>query len=316
MSDFSPIKLSPAFKDYIWGGSKLKTLYNKNFDLTPLAESWELSTHKDGESVISGGKYDSLSFSEYLECVGNKVIGKKAECSDRFPLLIKFIDASDNLSVQVHPDDEYALLHEGEYGKTEMWYVLDCEKDAYIYYGFSKDITQEEYKTAIESNTLTDLLNKVYVHPGDVFLIPAGTVHAICKGIIICEIQQNSNITYRVYDYGRKDKSGNTRPLHIEKALEVSNLNATLYKETSFQGDDVLLAQCKYFTVHRLIVNDNAKYTTDTDSFTSLIVTEGSGLLSMNNEEIHFSKGDSIFIPAQKSSFTICGKCEIILSRI
>lgn len=316
MSTLSPVKLSPAFKDYIWGGTNLKEKYNKKSDLAIIAESWELSAHKDGKSIVSGGEFEGLTLTEYIEKAGIEILGSNAKRFDYFPILIKLIDAKDNLSVQVHPDDAYALKNEGEYGKTEMWYVIDCEDGAALYYGFKRDITKEEYKTAIENNTLTDILNRVPVHKGDVFFIPSGTVHAIGAGIMICEIQQNSNTTYRVYDYGRRDKNGNTRPLHIEKALEVSSLKKSPELPKLTDETDILLAKCDYFTVRKLTVNSNFILTLDNSSFRSIIVTEGEGVLVMNGETVELNKGDSIFIPAQDGEAAIEGDCELILSYI
>ena len=223
MSQYTPVKLSPVFKDYLWGGTRLKTEFSKQSDMTPLAESWELSAHKDGQSTVAEGEYAGLTLTAYLDTVGREVLGTNCEKYDYFPLLIKLIDAKGDLSVQVHPSDEYALEHEGEYGKTEMWYILDCDEGAALYYGFKEDTTREAYEAAIREGRLTDILNRVPVKRGDVFFIPAGTVHAIGAGILICEIQQNSNTTYRVYDYNRRDKDGNLRPLHVEKALAVSD---------------------------------------------------------------------------------------------
>ena len=201
------------------GGQKLITDFNKKTQLSKAAESWELSTHKDGESVVATGSFKGLKLSEYIKENGNaECIGKKAAKFDFFPMLIKLIDAKDKLSIQVHPDDEYALRREGEYGKTEMWYIVDCEEGAYIYYGVKQEITKDELADRIKNNTLTDVLNKVPVKRGDVFFIPAGTIHAICAGILICEIQQNSNTTYRIYDYDRRDANGNPRQIHVEKA--------------------------------------------------------------------------------------------------
>ena len=214
--NMKPIKLAPAFKDYLWGGTKLKTEFDKKSDLQKVAESWELSTHKDGQSIVANGEFKGLTLSEYIEKNGRECIGKNAMAFEFFPILIKFIDAADNLSVQVHPSDEYALSNEGEYGKTEMWYVLDCEKDAFLYYGLNREITKEEFAERIKENMLLEVLNKVKVNKGDVFFINSGTIHAIGKGIVICEIQQNSNTTYRVYDYDRRDKNGNTRELHVK----------------------------------------------------------------------------------------------------
>lgn len=190
-----------------------------------MAESWELSTHKDGESVIRDGEYMGMSLSSFVAQDKENILGKNASKFEFFPILIKFIDALDSLSIQVHPSDEYALTNEKEYGKTEMWYILDCEEDAFLYYGFNREITKEEFRKRLNDNTILDVLNKVYVKKGDVFFINAGTVHAIGKGIMICEIQQNSNTTYRVYDYNRKDKFGNLRDLHIDKAIDVSYLS-------------------------------------------------------------------------------------------
>ena len=251
-----PVKLTPAFKDNIWGGTRLKTEYNKHTDMKIVAESWELSTHKDGESRINGGEYDGLKLSEYIEKIGKDKLGKRALEFNYFPLLIKFIDAKNNLSIQVHPDDEYALKHEGEYGKTEMWYIMDAEKGSYLYYGFNRSITKEEYEKRISDNTLLEVLNKVEVKKGDMFFIPSGTVHAIGSGILICEIQQNSNTTYRVYDYDRRDANGNPRQLHIKQAIDVSCLEPSPeQKAPTIIADGVEeLAKCKYFTV-RLVLN-------------------------------------------------------------
>lgn len=316
MSRFDPVKLSPAFKDYLWGGERLKSEFNKKSQLSPLAESWELSAHKDGESIVSGGEFDSLPLTEYVSAIGAEALGENSAGYDYFPLLIKLIDAKGDLSVQVHPSDEYALIHEGEYGKTEMWYILDCDEGACLYYGFSRDVSREEYECAIKEERLCELLNRVPVKRGDVFFIPAGTVHAIGAGIVICEIQQNSNTTYRVYDYGRRDKEGKLRPLHVEKALEVSNLKKSPALREIGEGDDVLLAECEYFEVRRLRVGGEYKLRVDPSSFVSLVVTDGEGKLVYGNGELELSKGDSIFIPAQNETVIVTGNLEIIQSKV
>ncbi len=294
------VKLTPAFKEYIWGGTRLKTEYNKKTELETVAESWELSAHKDGESTVDG-----IPFSQY---VTPEMLGKNAHRFEYFPILIKFIDAKDNLSVQVHPDDNFALENEGEYGKTEMWYIMDCDKDSFLYYGFKRTVTKSEYKAAIENGTLCELLNAVPVKKGDVFFIPAGTVHAIGKGILICEIQQNSNTTYRVYDYNRRDKDGNTRPLHIEKALEVS----TLKKSPEINRVGNILAECEYFKVQKLTVSEKADVKVNTDSFMSLIIISGNGTV----DGIPVTKGDSLFAPAGNGTINVLGDLEIIISTI
>lgn len=308
-----PIKLLPAFKDNLWGGRRLVTDFNKKCDLEKVAESWELSTHKDGSSVICGGDFDGMLFRDFAEKYRSDVLGKNALAFDFFPILIKFIDAKDTLSVQVHPDDEYALRVEGEYGKTEMWYILDCDEGAYLYYGLNRSVTKEEFLRRIKDNTVCEILNRVEVKKGDVFFIEAGTIHAIGPGIVICEIQQNSNTTYRVYDYDRRDKNGNTRELHIEKAADVARLSPN--EKACFDGDDTL-ASCKYFTVKKANVDGEHRFDISDDCFRSLIVTDGEGELSLGNYRIPFKKGDSIFIPAQNGSYTVCGKCELIISYV
>jgi len=313
MSNLSPVKLSPAFKDYLWGGIKLKEKYNKKSDLDIVAESWEMSCHKDGQSVVATGEYRGKTLSEYVEILGKSALGKKAEKFSYFPLLIKFIDAKDNLSIQVHPADDYALKVEGEYGKTEMWYVLEAEEGAYLYYGFNQDITKEEFAERIKNNTILEVLNKVNVKKGDVFFIDAGTVHAIGAGLMICEIQQNSNTTYRVYDYDRRDKEGNARPLHVDKAIEVSKLTKALELKES---DDDVLATCEYFTVKKVIVKGDNKVSVNDDSFVSLIVVDGDGAVALGDDKLAVTKGDSIFVPAQKGEIALAGDMEVIVSSL
>ena len=313
MSKLSPVKLSPAFKDYLWGGTKLKEKYNKKSDLEIVAESWEMSCHKDGQSTVISGDYKGKTLTEYVEKIGKELLGEKAQKFDYFPLLIKFIDAKDNLSIQVHPADDYALRVEGEYGKTEMWYVLEAEEGAYLYYGFNRDITKEEFSQRIKNNTILEVLNKVNVKSGDVFFIDAGTVHAIGAGLMICEIQQNSNTTYRVYDYDRRDKDGNARPLHIEKAIEVSKL--TKAPEIT-KSDDDILASCEYFTVKKAMVNGEKTLKIDESSFVSLIIVSGAGKIRLGDDELLVEKGDSIFVPAQDGEIVICGELEVIVSSL
>ncbi len=313
MSNLSPVKLSPAFKDYLWGGTKLKEKYNKKSDLEIVAESWEMSCHKDGQSTVITGEYAGKTLSEYVEILGKDALGKKAEKFSYFPLLIKFIDAKDNLSIQVHPADDYALKVEGEYGKTEMWYVLEAEEGAYLYYGFNRDITKEEFAQRIKNNTILEVLNKVNVKSGDVFFIDAGTVHAIGAGLMICEIQQNSNTTYRVYDYDRRDKEGNARPLHVEKAIEVSKLT----KAPELKGaENDILASCEYFTVKKAMVNGDTALKIDESSFVSLIVVNGDGEIALGEDKLTVTKGDSIFVPAQNGEIKMNGQMEVIVSSL
>ena len=326
-------KIHPACKQYLWGGEKLIREYGISSPNTPLAEAWVLSAHSDGDSrisfsegelcsegkessegkVCSEGKESSEgeSFAEYLKC-HPEAVGSYGKAFPFFPTLIKLIDAKKALSIQVHPDDSFALSREGQYGKTEMWIVLEREEGAFLYFGFQKDYTEEEIRRAIEEENFPSLLCKVMVEPGDVFFIPAGTVHAIGAGILLAEVQQNSNLTYRVYDYGRKDAQGNTRELHVEKALEVMNRKQlSAYRQEAFKkqgkkpvgekaagesatgekvaGKNVYLERigsCEYFTVDRLFLEENAFYSgkLTEESFLSLLVLEGEGVLTVETK--------------------------------
>jgi glucokinase-like ROK family protein len=293
-------KLYPECKDYIWGGNKLKTKYGKQTNKTPCAESWELSFHKDGLTRLANGK-------TLMESVTESELGENITNFPFFPVLIKFIDAEQNLSVQVHPSDDYALQNENSFGKTEMWYIVEAEQGAGIYLGFNRDVTKEEYQAAIKENRLTELLNFYEVKAGECYFIPSGTIHAIGKGCLICEIQQNSNLTYRVYDYGRKDKNGNERELHIDKALAVTTL--TKHENKVLSGDR--LGVSKYFTVKKLCVK-NEVLRTDGKTFQCLTCVKGQG--EIDGQAV--VKGDSFFVPANHGKYTVKGDMEIILTEI
>ncbi len=317
-----PMKMNPPFKDYIWGGTRLKTEWGKKSDLEIVAESWELSCHPSDACIIDNGEYAGKALPEAIELMGKSCLGTDCAEFDRFPILIKLIDAKNDLSIQVHPDDEYALKNENEYGKTEMWYIVDADEDASLVYGFARDITKDEFKKAIEENKLMDVLNKVPVHKGDVFFIPAGMVHAIGKGILIAEIQQNSNITYRVYDYGRVGADGKPRELHVEKAVDVSNL--TRPEAIGATGNAVeengvkktMLASCKYFTTEKLEIEAACSLKACEKSFVSLLFLDGNGTVNCGGESVAFSKGDSFFIPAGAGDFTIEGASTLLLTRV
>ena len=315
-----PLILAPVFKDYIWGGNKLKTNFNKKTDLTPLAESWELAAHKDGDCIIINGICCGMRLSEYAKTYPS-AISISHKNRDNFPILIKLIDATDNLSVQVHPDDEYAALHECSKGKTEMWHILDCEPQSFIFLGFKQDVSKEEFKKRIEHNTLIDVLNRVFVKPGDTFFIAPNTLHAIGRGIVLAEIQQNSNITYRIYDYGRKDKNGRSRELHIEKATEITSLhqnqnneiedNTIIYKNDRKETN---LCSCQYFSVRKIEIFGSTAGTSTDKNFRHLLCTGGTGTLSCSGENYKLSKGDSILMPAGNYSFSISGNLEVLCS--
>lgn len=317
------IKLKPAFKDYLWGGRKLVEKYNKESNLEKVAESWELSNHKDGNSIVYGGKYDGKTFQEYLDIQGKASWGKKAQKYDKFPILIKFIDAKQALSIQVHPDDEYARIHEGEYGKNEFWYILEADPGSFLYFGVEEDMTKEQFRQRIEDHVITDYLHKVEVKKGDCFFIKAGTIHAIGAGIVLAEIQQCSNSTYRVYDFGRVGADGKPRELHIDKAVDVSNLSATKVNgdpEGKLEEDKdynrQILTTNDYFTCQRVDVKNIFENTITPDSFQAITVLSGQGRIINNGEITEIIKGDSIYIPAQEDNYQIEGDVSLIISSL
>lgn len=314
------LKLSPIFKDYIWGGHRLEDDYGFNTGFDKTAEGWMLACHKDGMNTIEGGKYDGLELQEVLDKEGlENVLGENSKKYPYFPILIKLIDAYDNLSIQVHPDDKYAREVENEFGKTEMWYVLDALEGATLIYGFKNEITSEEFEEAINNNTLMDKLNVVEVKKGDTFFIEAGTVHAIGKGAMIAEIQQNSNCTYRVYDYGRLGADGKPRELHIQKAIDVSNTVPPTHDikpmgETVVDNnnEEQLITTCDLFNVIRHKIDNSKKFGTGKNSFMHILVLDGNGKIDGRKAK----KGDSFLIPANTSEFEISGKIEFLATTI
>ncbi len=310
------LKLLPSFKDYLWGGHRLADEYNKKYDGAVLAESWELSCHPDGPSVIANGKYAGMTLDGFIKAEGKEVLGENCRRFRDFPILVKFIDAKDNLSIQVHPDNRYALKNEGQYGKTEMWYVMDAAEGAYLYYGFKEEISSEEFARRIEDDTLLEVLNAVPVHKGDVFFIESGTMHAIGKDILIAEIQQNSNVTYRVYDYGRTGKDGKKRELHIDKALAVTRRTPSANFKSSYPH----VADCDYFTVDKLNLDGSVLGSIEgvvTDkSFASVLFLDGKGKISSGGETVEYQKGDSILITAGNGAYKIEGKCDALVTTI
>jgi len=314
-----PLLLKPPVKDYLWGGSRLKTEFGFQTEKEIAAEAWVLSCHKDGSCIVSNGEFAGKTLPEVLELWGDNALGEKATKFPYFPLLIKLIDAKQKLSIQVHPDDEYALANEGEFGKTEMWYVVDCDEGAELIYGFSENISKEEFERRIKDNTLTEVCNSVPVHKGDVFFISAGTLHAIGEGILIAEVQQNSNTTYRVSDYGRLGADGKPRPLHIEKAVDVTNcVKPTMpygqVGEITKDGENTMrkLASCNLFTAQLLTLEDKTVMGMK-DSFSSLVVLNGEAELEWEKESIKLKKGDSVFVPAGLD-VQLSGKAEILCS--
>lgn len=306
------LKLKPAFKDYIWGGHRLVDEYGKAFDGEILAESWELSCHPDGPSVIDNGTWAGKTLAEYIQEAGEDVLGTNCRRFSEFPILVKFIDAKDNLSIQVHPDNAYALKNEGQYGKTEMWYVVDASEGAFLYYGFQDEISEEEFRRRIEEDTLTDVLHAAPVKKGDVFFIEAGTIHAIGKNILIAEIQQNSNVTYRVFDYGRVGKDGKKRELHVEQAIRVTRRCPAVPKEDMYPH----IADCDYFTVDKLnldgTVRSKVEGSVTEQSFLSVLILDGEGTIRNGSGSVEFKKGDSLFLPAGSGAYEISGWCDAL----
>ncbi len=316
-----PLLLKAPIKDYLWGGTRLIDEFGFKTDKEKAAEAWVLSCHKDGNSIVKNGEHAGKTLQEVLDVWGKEVLGAKAAGFTYFPILIKLIDAKDRLSVQVHPDDEYALAHEGEYGKTEMWYVVDCDEGAQLIYGFNQDISQGEFLERINNNNLSPVCNYVPVKKGDVFFIEAGTMHAIGKGILIAEVQQNSNTTYRVSDYGRLGADGKPRQLHIKQAIEVTKTEVPTMPYGNV-GDVTLypfgtvreLAKCDYFTAELINLDGNVGVY-DNESFISLLVTEGEVLLSYTGGMMSLKKGDSVFVPATLK-VSLIGTAEIIYTHM
>lgn len=314
------LKLKPVFKDYIWGGTRLKTDFGFQCDYDKVAEGWMLSCHKDGKNTVEGGEFDGRTLDEIIEQFGKEsIVGTRALDFPYFPVLIKLIDAKDNLSIQVHPDNEYAQRVEGEFGKTEIWYVLDAADDARLIYGFKEEISQEEFEKAIRENTLTDVLNSVKVKKGDLLFIEAGTVHAIGKGTLVAEIQQNSNTTYRVYDYGRLGADGKPRELHIKKAIDVSKTQPPKYDikpmgEPEIHGEytQTLLSKCDLFTVDNYDIDGRVTLNADKTSFNHILVVDGDG--EINGRAV--KKGGSFFVPAGFGDYEISGRLQAIITKI
>lgn len=317
------VKLKPALKDFIWGGTKIRDVLGKNVGkMETVAESWELSAHPAGECKIATGKYKGKKLSEYIDAIGTQNLGWKAQAYERFPILIKFIDSRESLSIQVHPDDEFAFPNEGDYGKNEMWYVMAAEKDAFIYMGFNKDISREEMEDRIKNNTITKVMNKLPVKAGETYFINAGTVHAIGAGCLICEIQQSSNVTYRLYDYDRVGYKGKKRELHLDKALEIADLRKKKddYKSNfsvlEFPGyTKQLLGQCKYFVVTKYKIKNELTLAPIDSSFRAVVVIEGEGKVG-NSKEMHNAVvGDTWFL-GSKEVLNVKGKITVLVVAI
>lgn len=320
-----PFLLKPAGKDYLWGGNRLNEVYGKNINLSPLAETWECSTHPDGLSTIQGGEFHGRTLKSVLK-EHPEYAGETLLSDGQLPILIKLIDAKEDLSVQVHPDDAYAKEHEqGSLGKYEMWYVLDARKDTRLVYGFHHNQNRETVKHNLALGSICKSLQYVPIQKDEVFYIEPGQVHAIGAGALIAEIQQNSNITYRLYDYERLDKNGQPRPLHINKALEVARFESSTeprqpMRVLRYQPGcaSEFLCRCKYFQVERLLVNLNEAKELSflqpmSRSFQVLLCIEGNGtLFSDYDVALSFYQGDCIFIPANCPPLRLQGRLQLL----
>jgi mannose-6-phosphate isomerase len=309
-----PMLLQPVGKDYLWGGTRLRREYNKRIEMSPLAETWECSVHPDGPSIVLNGTYAGQTLDNVLDS-HPEFLGTRVDASEGLPILVKLIDAEKDLSVQVHPDDEYAREHEQQNGKTEMWYVLDAKPGATLVHGFAHSVTKEQLKEAVQTGKLSKHLQKVPVHKDDLFYIPAGTVHAIGAGILLAEIQESSNVTYRVYDYDRVDKNGKKRELHFDKAVQVMDMNpGTVVRQQPrmihyYPGcSREILCRCKYFEVERIQVSKGFSFTVMDTSFQVVLCLEGEGGLesNKNNKPFRFTKGNCFFLPAGT------GRCHVL----
>lgn len=309
-----PILLHPAGKNYLWGGTRLKTEYGKNIPLQPLAETWECSTHPDGLSVVASGAYKGRTLKDVL-AEHPEWLGTHPKDTGELPVLIKFIDAAHDLSIQVHPNDAYALQHEGQAGKTEMWYVLDAEPDASLIYGFLHDMDEEKLHRCLNEGTLLNHLQKVKVHKDDVFFIEPGTIHAIGGGVLLAEIQESSNVTYRVFDYERVDKNGQKRTLHIKQAVDVLNMKKAPQVRQQMRvmqyrpgSASETICRCEYFQVSHVLLSEKFECLVESTSFQVLLVLDG----KIKIEELTVKKGDCVFLPADSGTITITGKGQLL----
>ncbi|MCQ2528664.1 MAG: cupin domain-containing protein [Saccharofermentans sp.] len=310
------VKLKPIFKDFLWGGTHLISDFGMKCDYDIVAEAWVMSAHPDGQSVVNSGRHRGMRFGNYIHTVGKDILGWKCSPLQEFPLLVKFIDANKDLSIQVHPGDEYAMEVENQYGKNEMWYVVSSEEDAGLYVGFNKDVTTDEVREAVNNGTITSLLNFYPTHPGDVFYIPAGTVHAIGAGNVIAEIQQSSTCTYRLYDFDRVDKFGNKRELHLDKALAVLNTNKYEGQDLSDDSENNLVCRNKYFTVSRMVVNEAVTMPVQNESFMAIIAINGNGTVCRDGQKAIIKAGEVVFVTAGDGTVTLDGDYEALICRV
>ena len=311
------IRLKSVYKTMVWGGLKIRDVLHKDTgDLAKVAESWEVSTHPSGQSLVDSGEYAGRELTELFDAIGWEHAGEYGQKHRQLPVMVKYIDARENLSIQVHPGERYARKHENDGGKNEMWYILGADEGAYIYLGFNRDVTGREVRASIKKDTIETLLNKIYVQKGEVFYIPAGTVHAIGAGCLICEIQQTSDATYRLYDYGRLDDNGRLRPLHIKKAMDVLNLRrmpVPTGRSVSSANSRArkMLGVLGHLTVSEY--NASGEYTLldPTANIGTALVLEGEGEMDGEEGRTHIREGETWLLTSHR--YTVTGKCRVLI---
>ncbi len=313
---FYPLTFTPILKDRIWGGKKLQTNFNKNIESQTTGESWEISGVENDVSEVANGQFQGKPLTWLLKEFPEEILGKRIfeKFGATFPLLFKFIDAREDLSIQVHPNDELAKKRHNSFGKTEMWYIMQADDNARIVVGFNKNSDQKEYLEALENKNLLSLLKEVSVQKGDVFFLETGTVHAIGAGIVIAEIQQTSDITYRIYDWDRVDAEGKSRQLHTDEALDAINYNTTdtqkQYSKTVNQANEMV--HCDYFTTNYFPIDKTVEVNLDNDCFRVYMCMEGNFEIVTESETYSYKKGDTVLIPAALSQFKLSGKATLL----
>lgn len=311
-----PLQFQPILKDRIWGGTKLKTYLNKPIVSEITGESWEISTVENDVSVIANGIFKGKSLNELINEFPEEVLGTKVykQFGKQFPLLFKYLDAREDLSIQVHPNDELAKKRHNSFGKTEMWYVMQADDNAQLIVGFKEKSSSEQYLKSLENNSIIDLLDVKKVKQGDVFFLETGTVHAIGAGTVIAEIQQTSDITYRIYDFDRVDANGNTRELHVDLALDAINYNVVEAQKEYSKVENVSneMVNCQYFTTNFIPLNGEKRFDKNRESFSVYMCVEGSFELIYNENKYEYKTGDTILIPAEITEFEIKGKASVL----
>ncbi len=313
-----PIAFTPYLKSVIWGGNKICEYKGITQPVDKIGESWEISAVPGHVSVVEAGRYAGMTLNELIDKFGEQLLGMKVidRYGKKFPLLIKLIDAADNLSVQVHPDDQLAMKRHNSLGKTEMWYIISTDRDAKIYAGLSKEITPDEYQSKVSDGTFTDVLATHDSNPGDVFFLPAGRVHAIGAGNLLAEIQESSDITYRIFDYNRRDANGNTRELHTELAKDAIDYNVyDNYKSERKQNESGSLVTCDHFNVTKILADGDINLTFPNDSFTVVMCIDGDLTYSTQSGKHHLTKGHTLLLPATMTKLPLTGQATILLAQ-